>query len=362
MDTKKISIIIPIYNAQLYIEETIKSLINQTFKNIEIILVNDGSTDNTKRICKKYANQDERIIIINRENEGQAYARNAGMKIAKGDYIMFLDSDDLFELDSCEYMYNIIENTKADYVIGNYQMMDADGTKWDKPAFDTEKYHQIKLDKNDFKKSFFVMNSTTWNKIYRKEFLDKNEIKFEKMSPSEDDYFTSLCYIKATLGIYTPKVMYWYRNSPNSLSKSCSVNYFKGINYAYKVIYDTFKSNNEINYNRYVYAKKNAYLLCQLIDSDQISDEEKIECIKNLEWYFKLSDELKVHIIHESLKPVMELIKEKKYDNVIEEINKLKKVRNQIPDSIRKRMSFPNLQDYEKMQKYDSEFKIKEKR
>lgn len=355
MWSKKISVIVPIYNAQQYLKDTINSLINQTLKNIEIILVNDGSTDNSKKICEEYAKRDERIILINKENGGQADARNAGLNIAKGKYIMFLDADDLYELDSCEHMYNVIEDTKSDYVIGNYQMMDEDGTKWEKPAFDIKEYQQFKINKNDYQKSFFVMNSTVWNKIYSNQFLKDNNIIFKVLSPSEDDYFTSLCYIKAKSGFYTSKVMYLYRNSPKSSSKDCSLKYFKGINYAYKVIYQSFKDNNEMNYYRYIYAKKNAYLLCQLIDSNQITDEEKIECLKDLEWYFKLRDKLKINAINESLKKVMKLIKEQNYTDSITEINRLKTYRESIPDNIKKRMSFPTKENYAEMQKYDEE-------
>ncbi len=357
METKKVSVIVPIYNAENYIKKSIDSLIEQTLTDIEIILVDDGSPDNCPSICDEYAKKDDRIVVIHKPNGGLADARNAGMKLATAKYIMFLDADDLFESDSCENMYNIIESTGADYVIGNYQMMYEDGTRYEKPAFDLEKYQEFKLDKHDYKKSFFVMNSTAWNKIYKVQFLKDNNITFKVPSPSEDDYFTSLCYIKANYGYYTSKVMYLYRNCLNSISKNCSRKYFKGINYAYKTIYESFKNNNEINYYRYVYAKKNAYLLCQLIDSELINNSEKIECLKEFEWYFKLSDELKINTVHESLKDVMDLVKQKDYDQAIIEMERLKNYRKDIPENIRKRMSFPTQENYEQMSKYDDEFK-----
>lgn len=355
-ENKKVSIIVPVYNSEGYVGKTIESLTNQTLKEIEIILVDDGSKDNSGAICDEYAKKDERIIVIHKENGGLADARNAGMEIAQGKYMMFIDADDLFEPDSCENMYKTIEKSQTDYVIGNYQMTDDDGTKWPKPAFDVEKYQEFKLDKNDFQKSFFVMNSTAWNKIYKTEFLRKNDITFKVPSPSEDDYFTSLCYIKADYGYYTPKVMYLYRNVPNSLSKKCSLKYFKGINYAYKMIYESYKNNNEMNYYRYVYAKKNAYLLCQLIDSEEVTNQEKIECLKEFEWYFGLSEKLKVNIVHESLKKAMELVRSKDYENAIIEMDRLKEYRKEIPDNIKKRMSFPTQENYAEMAKFDAQF------
>lgn len=357
MEVKKISVIVPVYNAEKYVAKSIESLMKQTLKEIEIILVDDGSKDNSGAICDEYAKKDERIIVVHKENGGLADARNAGMKVATGKYIMFLDADDLFETDSCENMYNMIEKTSSDYVIGNYQMTEEDGTRYEKPAFDIEKYQDFELNKHDFIKSFFVMNSTAWNKIYRRQFLLDNDITFKVPSPSEDDYFTSLCYIKSNHGYYTSKVMYLYRNCPNSISKNCSLKYFKGINYAYTTIYESFKNNNEMNYYRYVYAKKNAYLLCQLIDSELVNDSEKIDCLKDFEWYFDLSDKLKINTVHESLREVMRLIKEKDYNNAIIEMNKLKEYRKTLPDNVKKRMSFPTAENYAEMGKYDNEFK-----
>lgn len=357
MENKKISVIVPVYNAEKYVEESIKSLMCQTLKEIEIILVDDGSKDSSPKICDEYAKKDERIVVVHKPNGGLADARNAGMKVATGKYIMFLDADDAFEPDSCENMYNVIENSKADYVIGNYQMTHEDGTKYEKPSFDVEKYQEFKIELHDFKKSFFVMNSTAWNKIYRREFLEENDITFKVPSPAEDAYFTSLCYIKAKYGYYTEKVIYLYRNSPNSISKRCTLKYFKGMNYAYKKIYENFKNNNELSHYRYTYAKINAYLVCQMIDSDEITNEEKIECLKDFEWYFNLSKELKIDIAHETLRKVMTLIKEKDYENAIIEMDKIKEYRKTIPDSIKKRMSFPTSENYEEIAKYDDEFK-----
>lgn len=356
MRENKVSVIVPVYNAEKYVAKSIESLIEQTLKEIEIILVDDGAKDNSGAICDEYAKKDERIVVVHKENGGLADARNAGMKVATGKYIMFLDADDLFEPDSCENMYNMIEKTNSDYVIGNYRMIEEDGTRYKNPAFDVEKYQEFEIDKNDFVKSFFIMNSTAWNKIYRTQFLLDNDITFKVPSPSEDDYFTSMCYIKGKKGYYTSKVIYLYRNCPNSISKSCSLKYFKGINYAYKMTYNSFKDNNEINFYRYAYAKKNAYLVCQLIDSEMVTDEEKIQCLKDFEWYFELSDELKITSVHETLREVMKLIKEKDYEKAIIEMNKLKDYRKGLEDNVKKRMSFPTVENYAEMGKYDKEF------
>ena len=351
-----ISIIVPIYNAENYIEETIKSIIGQTLKNIEIILVNDGSTDSSRKICEKYVDLDKRIILINKENGGLADARNSGLKKATGKYIMFIDADDLYEPDSCEHMYKVIEETKSDYVIGNYQMMDDDGRRWNNVAFDVNVYDEMELDLNDHKKSFFVMNSTAWNKIYRTEFLRKNGIIFKVPAPAEDSYFTLMCFIKAKKGFYTPKIIYLYRNSPNSLSKDCSLKYFNGINTSYRATYEAMKENKGLFFYRYVYAKINAYILCQIIDSEKITDEEKIGCLSDFSWYFNLGEELKVDITHESLQKVMLFIKDRNYYNALKEMNELKEYRKIINLDKRKRMSYPTEKDYQSLKKFDKEF------
>ena len=98
----KISIIIPVYNVENYLAECLNSVVNQTYRNIEIIIVNDGSTDNSFSIIQQYQLQDERIKIINQENQGLSAARNAGMKVASGEYLWFVDSDDYVAINACE--------------------------------------------------------------------------------------------------------------------------------------------------------------------------------------------------------------------------------------------------------------------
>ena len=118
---KKVSIIVPIYNAEEYLPKCIDSLINQTYQNIEIILLNDGSTDNTQNIIASY--KDKRIIAINKKNTGIADTRNEGIKKSTGEYIMFVDSDDYLELNSIELLIKKLEKDKSDIVMFNYQLI-----------------------------------------------------------------------------------------------------------------------------------------------------------------------------------------------------------------------------------------------
>ena len=146
---EKITIIVPIYNVEKYIKESIESAINQTYKNLEIILVDDGSTDSSGKICDIYKQRDKRVIVVHQKNKGLSGARNTGLDLATGKYIMFLDPDDMLELNACEVLYNFIEKTDAEFVTGNYRNMDEDGTKWTNPIFNQEKYKGFKLSIDD---------------------------------------------------------------------------------------------------------------------------------------------------------------------------------------------------------------------
>ncbi len=122
----KISVIIPIYNTEKYLDKCLNSCINQTFKDIEIILINDGSTDNSFEICKKYLKIDSRIRFFNQENRGQGFSRNFGIIHSKSDFIFFLDSDDFIEPDTIEQLYNQVIFDKSDIVIGGWEKVNED--------------------------------------------------------------------------------------------------------------------------------------------------------------------------------------------------------------------------------------------
>ncbi|MCR5506573.1 MAG: glycosyltransferase, partial [bacterium] len=117
---KKISVIIPVYNVELYLSQCLESIINQTYKNLEIILVNDGSKDSSIDICKAYVKKDKRIKYIYQKNMGLSASRNTGIKNATGDYIHFIDSDDYIPLDYYEKMISALGNSDADIVCGGF--------------------------------------------------------------------------------------------------------------------------------------------------------------------------------------------------------------------------------------------------
>ena len=123
MNEEKISIIVPVYKVEDYLERCIDSIVNQTYKNLEILLVDDGSPDNCGKICDEYAAKDDRIIVIHKQNEGVARARNSALDVVTGDYISFIDSDDWVAEDAYEYYLDNIKKYKADCVVGRCQMV-----------------------------------------------------------------------------------------------------------------------------------------------------------------------------------------------------------------------------------------------
>ena len=116
-----ISVVVPIYNVENYIKKCVDSILSQTYKNLEIILVDDGSPDNCPQICDEYAQKDNRIKVIHKENGGLSDARNAGIDISKGKFITFIDSDDYIEKDYVEVLYNSIKENASDMAIGSHK-------------------------------------------------------------------------------------------------------------------------------------------------------------------------------------------------------------------------------------------------
>lgn len=163
-----ISIIIPVYNAEKYIHRCIKSVVNQSYKELEIIAVNDGSTDDSLSICATLAAQDNRIKVFSQKNGGVSKARNTGLRLAKGEYVMFLDSDDYMLPDMCKTMLNILHNKQADCVICGIQ--EPEGGLW---------CPQRNIDYStlvNFKKDFIYQLNTEllspcWNKIFKRQLI-----------------------------------------------------------------------------------------------------------------------------------------------------------------------------------------------
>ena len=218
-----ISVIVPVYNVESYLEECLESIIIQTYSNLEIILVNDGSTDNSGKICDLYNKKDNRIKVIHKENGGLSSARNEGLKIATGKYISFIDSDDfLLHKNVYSEMINIIERENSDLVHGDALKYYSDLKK--------ESFNNLKNRGNFIgtldSEEFFLMSlnkiiyAPVCFNLYRKELLDKNKLYFKEGIYHEDEEFTPRVLLAAKKVSIYRKEFYGYRQRKNSIMTS----------------------------------------------------------------------------------------------------------------------------------------------
>ena len=235
----KVSIIVPVYNVEKFLEKCLDSLTNQTLKDIEIICVNDGSTDNSLNILKSFSEKDSRIIIINKQNEGPSVARNTGMKIAKGEYIGFVDSDDWVDLDFYEKLYNSTINNGADISTASIIRWRKHNTKY-KIKYSEEKTYtnlQDKMDCCNIPKICYI-----WNKLYKSTIL-KDE-KFKSGVYFEDVIWLPYVIKKSNIIVTTPNTNYYYRVNKSSIVKKTSKKKQQDNYLAKKQMIKFFKENN----------------------------------------------------------------------------------------------------------------------
>lgn len=209
MNKYKISVIIPVYNAEKYIEECLNSIVKQTLDSIEIIIVNDGSTDKTSSILEKFVIQYNNIKIINQENSGVVSARITGYGHASGEYIGWVDADDFIEKDMYQKMYNEVSNKKADIAICNYNFY---------PYTPTKKIKWYKKFKGKVDYNFIEKNTVQWNKIVKKELLEKIDIINLFKTIGEGAY--AIVLINTNKIVTIDEGLYNYRIGHNSLSSS----------------------------------------------------------------------------------------------------------------------------------------------
>lgn len=216
--TEKITIIIPAYNIECYLNKCIESIVKQTYKDIEIIIVNDGSTDNTSKMCDIWKNKDNRIKYIYKNNGGLSSARNSGLNIATGKYIVFIDSDDFIENNMIEVLYNNIKNNDADISICNrYYYYEKDNQS--RLRFE----HVNKIINMDKKEAlinlmnFSYFDMSAWCKMYKKELF--NDIRFPEGKYCEDYYIMYKLFDKTNKIVYDSRPLYYYLQREGSITK-----------------------------------------------------------------------------------------------------------------------------------------------
>lgn len=221
-----ISVIIPVYNTEQYLIECIDSVVNQTLKDIEIILVDDGSTDSSLSICNEYAQKDNRITVLQQDHKCAGAARNKGLEIAKGEYLSILDSDDFFELDMLQKLYDRAAENNADITICDVKFYDTQTNTTQKSYSINKDYIPDKAifsykDMPDY--IFNTFQNWSWNKLFRTEFVKTNNIKFQEIQRTNDLYFTCCALVLANKITFVNEELIFYRKG---ITTNCqSTNY-----------------------------------------------------------------------------------------------------------------------------------------
>jgi len=206
-----ISVIVPVYNAEKYVDKCLESIRKQTYKNIEVIIINDGSLDRSKSICERYVKEDKRFTLINQTNQGASVARNNGLACVKGDYVAFVDADDWLENNFYEVMYSNIRESAADIVVCDFWVNNSLYNKWNHAIIKQEKIFDEYLDGK-------IMNRL-FNKLYKKEVVE-NVFFPENRDLMEDGVFMVKVLSKANIILRLEEGLYHYREVPTSLMHS----------------------------------------------------------------------------------------------------------------------------------------------
>ena len=245
----KLSIIVPIYNVEKYLPRCIESILNQTFREFELILINDGSTDNCKEICEKYKKIDSRIIVVNKKNGGVSSARNFGIDISRGEYIGFVDPDDFIDANMYEILFNTANSYNSDMVICDYYKVS---------EYDIKKYEEIQLNN----KGIIVENINNidaieriltvgekfivaWNKIYKRRLFEN--LRYNEGMIYEDEFLAHrILYRCNKVSIINSSLYYYVQRKGSIVNSTFSSKKFDKV-YAIKDRVDFLKDKGIVN-------------------------------------------------------------------------------------------------------------------
>ena len=216
----KISIIVPVYKVENELDRCVQSLMKQTYKNIEIILVDDGSPDQCPKLCEQYAKEDERIRVIHKKNGGLSDARNAGLNLARGEYVLYVDSDDYIEVDSCERLINATSEEQVDIVVGNAIMEKSNS--YEKMIHSATPAGEIYSAKDFIEKAVRASQwyAPSWLNMYRRDFLLQNKLFFKVGIYFEDMQMLPRVFLRAKKVACIDGVFYHYIVRENSIMTS----------------------------------------------------------------------------------------------------------------------------------------------
>ena len=289
----KVSIVIPTYNVENYLHECMESVVNQTLRDIEIICINDGSTDGSLEILRKYADRDERVILIDKKNEGYGVGMNTGMDIATGEYIGIVEPDDFVPLTMYEDLYNIAKENELDFVKADFYRFTRDertgklNLVYNRLDSSGENYNQVI---SPFEKPYvtkFIMN--TWSGIYRRQFIEEHHIRHNTTPGAafQDNgfFWQTFMYAKRCMFLDRPYYMN-RRDNPNSSVKNKEKVYCMNIEYDF--IRDIFmQKENEKLWDRFKYYFNYKRYFSYLFTLGRISKEFKRGYVERISREFK---------------------------------------------------------------------------
>lgn len=286
----KVSVIIPVYNVENYLRESLDSVINQTLNDIEIICIDDGSTDNSLEILREYSKKDTRIKVISKENEGQGPTRNLGIELAKGKYISFVDSDDIIKSNMLETLYNKMVQNDLELVMCPIERFDNEtGEKLGESWYYDLKYldglNKEVFNHKDTKKFTFNVAVTPPNKLYKKSFLLKNNIKFPTGVLFEDEVFFIKVYTLANRISIVNHALYCYRvNRKGSTMKKRGKRTFDVIS-IFNLIKNFLIDNKLFDFYKNEFFNRFVYLILKKFDetSSEYQEEFYQKIKKNLQ-------------------------------------------------------------------------------
>ncbi|MCD7781225.1 MAG: glycosyltransferase [Methanosphaera sp.] len=285
----KVSVVIPVYNVEDFLRECLDTIVNQTLEDIEIICVNDGSTDSSLEILEEYAANDERITIIDQENGGHAVATNNGMKKATGEYLFLMDSDDILELNALEDTYKLACQKNVDFVLFKAINYDYEQDKY----YEAENYsmnrlhHRVKdniFSYDDIKDLVFTITVTPWSKLYNRKFIEDNNITFPEGLIFDDNVFFYKVLFSAKRIYFHPEFLFTRRWYSTSSTTKGDTRFIDSID-IFNLIIDVFKENNAFNehmstlYNKKIFLANMRY--------NKIKDEYKEQYFKAMKKDFQ---------------------------------------------------------------------------
>ena len=284
-----VSIVIPVYNAGRYLEQSLRSVMNQTYRTIEIICVNDGSTDNSPEILRRLKEEDFRIQIASSDNRGAGSARNIGMDIALGDYILFFDADDLLDKKAVGTLVKSALKNDTDIVLFDYYKFSDSGKIRTKNSAKVLRVPMNKVisPKDISDRLFQADNGMPWNKFYKKEFLRKTRICFQELRNTNDEYFSRLTTVNASRILFLNKKFVGYRvGNEQSIRGNVNRNILD-CTYALSSIHDELNNRNIFDEYSDTYKKLAGYVIML-----------KLQAIDDMDMFNTLAHEVSVNTIN----------------------------------------------------------------